>query len=240
MTDTPYLLPIKETIKSSWNKVSGTKTTICISFIFTIAFMSCLLILNLMVLGIMPKVILVTGGAIQVFCFLLQMGLVYMGIKRAQDEPISFNLLFRAFDGSIAFKLICLYILQALIILIPTIALMVLGFVMEAIAHIIGLYKLPIVVSIISAIVLLYVAIRISLAFAFILDKEVGPIEALKLSFHATQSNFWRLVGIFLIQTLIVMVSLIPLGIGLIWTLPFACINIGMVYKNLSQNNLSN
>ena len=42
------------------------------------------------------------------------------------------------------------------------------------------------------------------------------------------------LIGIYIIQFCIVIISMIPLGIGLIWTLPFILILYGTVYKRLA------
>jgi uncharacterized membrane protein len=79
----------------------------------------------------------------------------------------------------------------------------------------------------------LYIYIRISLSIGFVLDKEISPWNAIKLSFKATANHFWRLIAILILVNIIVLASSIPAGLGLIWTLPLAVICYGMIYKRL-------
>ena len=71
---------------------------------------------------------------------------------------------------------------------------------------------------------------------AFVLDKKANPWQALKLSFRATRSNYWPLLGLVMVEFGIVIASALSLGIGLIWTAPLLLILYGMVYKKLSLN----
>ena len=78
-----------------------------------------------------------------------------------------------------------------------------------------------------------YLAMRLYLAKGIVLDQQVGPWAAIKKSFRATKYNVWRLIGLTLLNAIILLVSVIPLGIGLIWSLPYLFINYGMVYRRL-------
>jgi hypothetical protein len=90
--------------------------------------------------------------------------------------------------------------------------------------------------SFLSIILTIYLLFRMYLVHAFILAKKVNPWVAIKLSFKATKSNVCRLIGLSILNGLILLVSAIPLGIGLIWTLPYFFINFGEIYKSLVES----
>jgi uncharacterized membrane protein len=77
------------------------------------------------------------------------------------------------------------------------------------------------------------IVFRLILGKAFVIAKQMGPLEALKASFAATKGNVWNLIGVMVISMLILFVSAIPFGIGLIWSLPYIFINYGEVFKRL-------
>jgi uncharacterized membrane protein len=84
--------------------------------------------------------------------------------------------------------------------------------------------------------VISYLIIKMILAIGFLVDKKIGPWQSIKMSFRATRGNFWGIFGLMIILCLIIMMSIIPLGIGLIWALPYAIITYGVMYKNLLAN----
>jgi len=237
MANTNYSLPVFETLQISWSKVHGSKSTIWGALLLMMVIMMGLGICNFIIMAVAKPIQPVVNVFMQIIGLLFGMGLLYIGIKRAQDLPISYNQIFRAFDNWLWVSIIAVYILEVLIMIIPimcTIACMFL----YALIHTPTALVMTIILSIAGIFMTIYLAVRMMLSMAFVIDKETGPWESIKLSFRATQSNFWKLIGIFLLLMLIVFISAIPLGIGLIWTIPFKYINYGMIYKNLSLNNL--
>ena len=91
-----------------------------------------------------------------------------------------------------------------------------------------------ILLTILGVLSLIYITVRICLAAACVLDKGMNPWAAITSSFAMTRANFWRLVALFILQNIIVIVSLIPLLLGLIWTLPLSLILYGTIYQFLS------
>ena len=237
MANSTYVIPVKETLVSAWENVSGTKGTVwgAIGIFFLVAI--CLGVLAGIVKAITPNAEFIIKSIANVVGYFMQMGILYIGIKHAQKAPINYRMVFHAFDWGIAVKIVLLYIIQ-FIIYLPVILFMVVGTLLYGLSPTTGpLAMLSILSYIAAAALLVYLSVRISISMAFVLDKEVQPMDAVKSSFHATRGNFWHLLAIFILQFIVIAISAIPLGIGLIWTIPFGLICYGTVYNRLQTNS---
>ncbi|SRR5579883_516578 len=225
-----------DTIKIAWEKVKGTKGIFWGIFLIMFLFD----IIN----GIMGSLnkesysftYAFIGLIAQLIGTFISFSLLYLGIQRAFNRPIAFSLIKYGLQFSIIIRMIGLFILQYLI-MIP--------FLFLFIAPIFAVMKLDlstalsvvlILVSIIGFVLAVYVMIRLAVANAFILDQKYNPIKALKSSFRVTKSHVLELIGIAFINFLILLISAIPLGIGLIWSFPYLVINFGEIYKKLVEN----
>lgn len=233
------LLPVGDTISGAWQKVSGTKGSVWGAILVMVLIVLLCGLFQFLANTISPNAGKVVNLVIQIIVFLLEMGLVYIGIQRALDRPVDYRLMFRTFDFAIAIRAIGLYILQSLILLVPAVIMIAGGILFyttqeaDRTPAIIGLSGL---LFIIGFIVTIYLYVRMWLAMAFVLDQGTGPWDAIKKSFCATKSNIWNLIGISIFMSLIIIVSAIPLGIGLIWTIPLGVIVYGEVYRRLLAN----
>jgi len=241
MTDTDYQLSIEDTLKTAWSKVSGSKGTFWAAILISFIIMIGAVIAQGILSSLMPAIKIVFQILANIINFLVTVGLIYIGIMRAKDLPISYEMLFRAFRKTLSLKIICVYILQILIFMIPML-IMFAGVILFPILHasMDQAFAPPLISSIIfifGLLAMFYLAIRLILSMGYVLDRESGPLEAIKLSFMHTKSNFWNILFITIIQSLFVVISAIPLGIGLIWTIPFALINYGVIYSRLSANH---
>lgn len=232
-----YLIPIRDTIETAWQKVSGSKLPIWGAFGLVFLIMFCFGLVSGAMQFFTPKLAWVFGAIMELFGVLLQAGILYLGIQRAKDSPIAANLVFRAVNSSLAWKVIAVMILVVLILVIP-ILFEVAGLFLTITQQNTLLQVVGCIISLISSIAIIYLAIRMKLSIGFVVDRESDPWQAIQQSFNATRCNVWRLIGIYLIQALIVFISAIPLGIGLIWTIPFSLILYGTMYQRLSQNNV--
>lgn len=234
--DSSYRLPVFQTLQESWDRLKGAKGTFWLAFLLFFVIMFGLGFLDGIVSTFIPRIESLVSLINQIIGFLLGMGVMYIGIRRAQDLPISYDQLFHAFHGTLWLKIIGLYLLQVLILVIPIV--LIFGGVLLGAASPSSLaLAFGVATCFVGTILTIYLAVRIMLSMAFVLDKEMPPFEALSSSFNATKSNFWAIIGLLLLYVLIVTVSAIPLGIGLIWTIPLGYICTGRVYKNLSQHS---
>ena len=76
-------------------------------------------------------------------------------------------------------------------------------------------------------------AIRLSFNFYFIVDKGVGPIEALKSSFNITRDNTGNLFIFGIIATLLNFLGALPFCIGLFITVPIVMVAYAYIYRQL-------
>lgn len=233
MVENSYKFPIVETIEAAWNKVKGSKATMW-------AIIG-LIILNVFVFGII-------GGLLQAFVgdmvsqistvigtivlWLLTWGLIYIGIQRAKDLPIDYTMFKGMFNWNLFFKMLGVYLVQALAIAITLIILLP-GFIITSNSL---LAQIVIAIAfIIWYVVFLYVLVRMYLAKAYVLDTRVNSWEAIKLSVAATKGNVLRIFGFLILCVLVFLLSVIPLGIGLIWSLPFMFIAYGLLYQRIAE-----
>lgn len=223
-----YLLPIKASLRTAWDKIHGSKKTVWAAIGMTVLIVFLCAVIEGLITTLFPRVHPVTDAILKLIAYLLQIGLLYIGIKRAQDQPIFYNMIFKTFELRTGLYVIILQFLQTLILTIP-IALTLLAFQLDT--KILGIILIILFIPFV-----IYLLVRMGMATAFILDQEKNPWTAIVLSFRITRGNFWRLLLIVIAQTLIILVSMVPLGLGLIWSIPFSLILYGVIFKNLLVN----
>jgi uncharacterized membrane protein len=84
----------------------------------------------------------------------------------------------------------------------------------------------------------IYLATRLQFfTFAMIEDKTLDPIEGIKKSWNVTRGKFWRIFGFSALSMLIILISIIPFGLGLIFSLPVVSISSAILYMRLADNH---
>lgn len=247
-------LPINETIKEAWTNTRGFKGKCLLSFLILIVVGIGTEILSHavspgglgslaqyahppvpVVLSPLGSFILIIGQIIYYFLFF---GLVYMAIRQTKNLPISMGMFFSTFKYPRFLQLMGWFLIKFFLIglsfallFIPSMLATLLPQTKQ-LALISGiLFILGIVVAIVGAIY--YVAIRLSMTSFAILDKGLNPISAMKLSYNATKGHALSIFAIYIIMMLLILISIIPLGIGLIWSIPFAFLVYPAIYRRL-------
>src|SRR5207249_509242 len=141
--------------------------------------------------------------------------------------------MFQVFKSPLLIRVILLTLLKFIILIIPIIVLTI-GIIIFAFPGFIGFIGL--IISFASVIALIYIYYRMVPALGFVLDRQQRPWEAIKSAFQVTNNNVLRLLEIHILAMLIFFISIIPLGIGLIWTIPFLYNLYAIIYKNLLLN----
>jgi uncharacterized membrane protein len=79
----------------------------------------------------------------------------------------------------------------------------------------------------------IYIILRLQLFSFFVVDRDVGPIEAIMLSWSATRGVAGNLFVFHILLGLINILGALCLGIGVFWTFPLSMIAIAYVYRTL-------
>jgi len=135
-------------------------------------------------------------------------GLINIGIRRVSSQPFSWTLVFSGF--------------------------LRLGSILLA-----GLLMSLLIVSGFFLFVLpgIYLAVGYSLALPLIMDRGAGPWKAMEMSRQAIHDKWWQVFAAYLLMYLLYILSMIPFGIGMIWTVPMFFMLTAVIYRVLFGQN---
>jgi len=197
-------------IKDAWRYTKGVKGSIWAAFgfmymvLFAIGFASAF-ILPFALTGQSPlNATLINFGlqiVIGILSYVLTAGIFVIAINRIGGKPFSWKLVFSGFKKTGSLTL--LYFLQIIMIII--------GFCLFVIPGI-------------------YLIVGYILSIPLVMVKGLSPWQALEESRKAIHTRWWTVFFSLVVMGILVMVSMIPLGIGLIWTIPMFMVLIGILY----------
>lgn len=227
-------LPVGDTIKTAWKNIYGVKSTIWAAVLVSIVISIVLGFVTTFFGKVIPFIGFLCSIASSIIYLLITLGIYYIGIQRAKGAPCFYKQMFTSLQTNIGLSLVGVIILQFIILLIPAIISLIGGFIHAAIA---GSGIGPLISAIVFAIAIftgIYLFLSMHLAAAYVLDKNDGPINAIKHSFNATRSYLLELFAIYFLFAIIYFLLSLPLLIGLIWGIPFGYVLYGEVYKRLA------
>lgn len=134
----------------------------------------------------------------------LAAGLIMLGVKRAASLPTEPTMVLEFYHK--IFPLFILYVLSTIFIIVGFILLIIPG---------------------------IYLAVAYGLALPLVVEKKMGVWAAMETSRKAITKCFFEFFGLMLLLLIIIIVSMIPLFIGLFWSIPFAALCMGIAYRNL-------
>ena len=79
----------------------------------------------------------------------------------------------------------------------------------------------------------LYLSIAYSFAIQLVCDQGLSPWQAMQISRRAVKHRWWNVLGLGLLVGLLTAVSALGLLIPLIWTIPWAMMTIGVLYRRI-------
>lgn len=208
-----YDFSISDVIGEAWQRVKGTKGIIIGGFlIFYIAMFLVTFILGFVLgmFGLMNEsspgsmmvgqLIISLLGSAATYPFLA--GINMVGIRRAADQPVSFNEMFSHFGRFV--PLLLTGLLMMVLVYVGLLLLVLPG---------------------------IYLSVAYMLAIPLAVERGLSPWQALETSRKAISQHWFKAFGLFLVLGLIMGVSALALGIGLIWTIPLFVIAIGVLYR---------
>lgn len=218
-----YTFSIGLLINEAWIMVKGSKGIIVAGFlVFYVAMFVTSLIANL-VLGLLFNVLttnaliifitsqLLSGIISSLVTYPILAGLSIIGVRRAAGQPFSFNDIFNHFNSTLPLLVI------GVVYLVLTLLAIALGSVSF------GLIFIPFT----------YLCVAYMLAIPLVVERGLSPWQALEASRKAITQHWFKAFGLFLLLGLIILISAIPLGIGLIWSMPLFVIACGVLYRTI-------
>lgn len=189
---------------------------------------------------------LLIGGVVPIVLMGPMMcGLNLAFLKTRRGEPIEFGTLFKGFDyfGQSVIAAV-LHTIPVVVIVVPAYILFyVFMFVSIAASSSGGGDPNPAALFGVMAmfglfwLVVVAIIIIISIGFLFvyplIVDRKLSAIDAIKLSFRAALSNFWRLLGMVLLTSVMTFVGLLACYIGAFLVMPIGYAAIAKAYEQV-------
>lgn len=210
-----YEFGVMDTISEAWQNLSGLKRYIIGAGIL-------MYILLAFVLGILIAIVMPSMGSdpedpmpmlfaqlvLQPVMFIVIMpfvgGIIVMCLKHLQGRDVTFGDLFSVFN-----KTLPLFLAAILINILVS-----LGFLLLILPGI-------------------YLGVSYLLVVPLIIDRDLGVWEAMEASRKAITKRWFSVFGMYLLLGLIVIISMIPLGIGLIWSIPLMALSFMLMYQKM-------
>lgn len=211
-----YKFSIRSTISEAWDKTSGAKWPIQLAFFYYF-----LVMLAIIIVAVVASVALRSAPAagdpsasfliqflfqvgINIIGLPMLLGILIMGIQRSVNATINPTSVFLYFHKT--FNLFLTVILMYIMIMIGFILLILPG---------------------------IYLSVAYYMALPLVAEKDMSPWQALEISRKAIGHHWFRMVGFMIVSGIIIAISIIPFGIGLICTLPLSIIAYGILYRNM-------
>ena len=78
-----------------------------------------------------------------------------------------------------------------------------------------------------------YLSVAYLFALPLLVQRRLGILDALEVSRKAITHRWFTVCGVLLILSAMNVIGAIPLGIGLIWTIPWTMLSIGVMYQKI-------
>lgn len=199
-----YEFEIGDVIKEAWEKTKGVKGSI-------IAGIALIYVIVFAIMGgfafLAPgsfSMSIISQVILTVVLLPMEIGLAMIGLRKSVDQPFKFNMVFQYFG----------FIVPLILVTIVSYILIMIGLVLLVLPGI-------------------YLAIAYSFALMLVVEKKMGLWEAMETSRKAVTKRWFTLFLFWIVMGIILIISMIPIGIGLIWTIPMACVAYGVIYRNM-------
>ena len=131
-------------------------------------------------------------------------GMMYMGVHHALGRPLAWTTVFAGF--LVAGRVVVAAVLQVLLIMAGLVLFVFPG---------------------------IYLSIGYTLTLPLIVERKMPIWEAMELSRQTIDRVWWRTLGLWLLLVVATAISAIPVGIGLIWTVPLDVLAVGLLYRQM-------
>ncbi|MFD1261566.1 DUF975 family protein [Entomomonas asaccharolytica] len=200
-----YDFSIGDIISKAWQQVNGVKLTFFLAFLIIFAIS---FVIGL-ILGFLPPKI---GGPLNFFVNIainaLSAGFIVLALKRLRGQQINLK--------------------EDFFSILPIFSVIILACLLTTLLTSIGMLLLLIPG--------IYLAVAYCLTSWIIVDNPgVSAWQAMEASRKIITQRWFKVFGLMIVLGIIVGISAIPFGIGLIWTFPLLMLSIGTLYRTIFE-----
>jgi len=210
-----YGFGVGEILSEAWERVSGAKLKIMAAVLIYIIIASIATGIVSLFLDAQPyyaaeetlhglMIDTVVGWIISPITVPLSVGLLLLGYSRANEEEIRIESIFD-------------YYILVWPLVFASIFISILTYIGFALLILPGIY----------------LSIAYSFTLPLMVDKKLGIWGAMEVSRQAVTKHWFTIFGVNISLVLLTVLSAIPLGIGLIWTIPLVMITQGVMYRKI-------
>jgi len=231
-----YDFSIGEVLHEAWEKINGCKGSIIGAGLIAYGLMLLVGFVFGLVIGILaaltksPELLFVFNLLVNivstVLVYPLFAGVFLIGIRRAGNYPVRFNMVFACLNQAVPLLLTAL--LMNLVIYVPIGLLLGLVYLIGGFSG--GLFVLA---GLLATVYATYIGISYSLALPLVFERGLSPWQALETSRKAISQRWFKVFALMLLVWLLMTLSAIPLMIGLIWTIPLMIVVFGVLYRTI-------
>lgn len=170
---------------------------------------------------------------------------IYLALfQTRRGQPIEFGTLFKGFDyfgDSLIATL--LHIIPVLVILVPSYIIFLVfyvGFILTLSqggspdpAAFLGFLALFMVFWVVVMVLLIVLSVLFAFTYPLIVERRLSGLNAVKLSIRAAMANFWRLLGMILLTTLLNLAGALLCYVGAFFVMPIGFAAIAAAYEQV-------
>ena len=231
----------REIITSSWNIMKPHLSLLILAILFIFGLNLLLSALQEEILSdIKAQSILFTIAA-YLFQMGLNLGMLRISLNIINNKEVNFSQLFGSFDVLIPYILATIVLIAILLIATSPGIILLLAAVSadwDSMSNLEApddwLVIIPIILIIIPAV---YISVRLQFYNYFLLDEETGIIESIKRSAEISKGYVGELFLLGAVLSIIILVSIIPLGLGLLISIPLSTMATSYVYLKLKTTS---
>ncbi|NOQ65497.1 MAG: hypothetical protein GQ582_13380 [Methyloprofundus sp.] len=208
----PLSLDVTSSLNEAWERTSGFKLSVLIAGLLFFLILMTFGVASVLVLQLAP---FISQEIIAIFAIILNLtmtvasypllaGMMMMGVHRATEQTVSYKMLFA-------------YLGFTLPVLIASICIAIftsVGFLLLVVPGI-------------------YLSIAYLFTLPLIIDKKMDFWLAMETSRKTVTPHWFKVFFTVLAMSIIYLLSMIPLGLGLIWTIPMSIAMYGILYRKL-------
>jgi uncharacterized membrane protein len=155
------------------------------------------------------------------------------------NEEVNFPLLFSSFHMLIPYLLATILYLAALLLAAtPGLFILITAISLDPDNLAIPINSAQNILGVILMIVpVIYLSVRLQFYDYFLIDEECGIVESIKKSADLSKGHVLELFILGAILVLIILISIIPMGLGLLFSIPLSMVATTYIYLKLKNNS---